>query len=65
VISELQQRRGDIMSATLEFKFKKNYLQILQWNNADVIIDGKDKISLSWKKNVEHSVEQGHHSIQI
>jgi len=53
------------MSATLVFKFKKKALQIFQWNNADILIDGKDKLVVSWKENLEHSVEPGHHTIQI
>lgn len=51
--------------AVLIFKFKKNFLQVLQWRSANAVIDGRTTIKVPWSENVEFNVDKGHHTIQM
>lgn len=53
------------MDTKIILVFKKNPLQILQWNSLDVVIDQKISIKVPSTQIVEYNIEAGHHSIQM
>lgn len=59
-------KRGDEkMGAKLILRFKKNPLQIFQWNSLDAVIDQKMSIKVPWTQTVEYNIDEGHHNIQM
>lgn len=54
-----------IEKARIVISFKKNFLAVLHWGSAIVLLDGKKRFTIPWWRDVVLDIEPGKHHIEI